>query len=178
MNDKSDTPESTEQQQINEALVGDKSLDTVRDILFGAQVRETKVRHEELQNQIRTSINEVQKNQDKQVNQIEKSIQTLKDQLDKQAQKNAEDINARFADTHERIQQLQKATQNSQSDLQDQLNADREDLEKRALQWNEDLAKQLELVHQQLQHAKTDRSTLGQLLHNMADAITDDAGDA
>ncbi len=165
-----------EAQALGEALATDKSLETVREILFGHQVRETNQRSEELESLIKKSISAVEKEMAKQMNAIEKSIAKLSNDLDKRADKTATAIQREFDETRQTIAALEKATQTSQSDLADQLNADRDDLEKRAIQWNEDLANQLELIHQQLLHSKTDRASLSQLLHNMADAITDDQG--
>ena len=173
MSEEKDMP--SESEALGNALVSDKSLETVREILFGAQVRENNERSTELEKLINESVSRVEKDMAKQVAAIEKSIAKLRDDMDKRAEKTAAQIASEFEETRQAIASLDAASSTARSDLEDRVTASRDELEKQAKQWNEDLAKQLELVQQQLQHSKTDRSTLSELLHNMADAISDDS---
>ncbi len=175
MNDKKDSPANSNPPSMADALQGDASLDTVRDILFGKQVREHDKRSQILEKTLKDSITRLEKEFSQQINQIEKNIEKLKDQLDKQAAKTADSVKNQFTQASARVDELEKSIRLSQNELHEELNADRIELEKNALAWNEDLAKQLEIIHQELQHSKTDRSTLSQLLHSMADSISNDS---
>lgn len=170
MSKESNQPEETGIEQID-----DKSLETVRDILFGAQSREQDKRSQHLENLIKTSIDKMERDFDRKMANVEKTIDKLKDQIQKDNAATAEKVTNRFNETAASIKSLDAKTQSDLSDLQDQTNADLANLEKSAKNWNEDLAKQLELVHQQLLHAKADRSSLSELFASMAVAIADDS---
>lgn len=169
MNEKTNHPASQE-----EASGVDKSLETVRDILFGNQSREHDKRAKGIEKALTASVSKLAKELDSQVNRIEQNIEKLKDQLAKQAARTSEEINQQFDETANKIEQLEKATKAAHVDLHEDLTADRMELEKKTQSWNDALAAQLETVHQNLLHAKTDRSTLSDLLHGMADSIAEE----
>ena len=72
MDDKSDNTKAESAAQ--DALTVDKSLETVRDILFGAQVREANRRDKELEALIQKSVDNLEKRVDKHVADINKTI--------------------------------------------------------------------------------------------------------
>ena len=162
MNDKTDPTSIPE--QASAGIATDQSLETLRDILFGKQVRESDQRYENLENNLTKSINNLGNDLDKQVTRIEKNLEKLKDQLDKQAAKTADEVKNQFS-----------LTANNINELHEELTTERNNLEKKAIGWNEDIAKQLEIVHHQLLDSKADRSTLSQLLRGMADSLDADS---
>lgn len=174
MNDKTDSSTTSEANPIADALVGDQSLETVRDILFGKQARETDRRSKQLEELFSRSIDKLGKELDRQVNRIEKNIDKLTVKLEKQSAKTAEQVKEKFAQTTTSIKELEKATKADQSAMHKELTAGRMELEIKTVAWIDELANQLESVHQQLLYAKTDRSSLSDLLHGMADAISAD----
>ena len=72
MDDKSDNTKAESAAQ--DALTVDKSLETVRDILFGAQGREANRRDKELEALIQKSVDNLEKRVDKHVADINKTI--------------------------------------------------------------------------------------------------------
>ncbi len=150
------------------------SLETVRDILFGAQVRDTQQRVDALETRLVTMINTLRKDMTTEHTRIDKSIAQLKKDLDVQASKVAAQIDARFKDTEATIAALDATAKTARSDMLDQLSSDREALEARVAGWNEDMARELDKAHSQLQHDKADRTTLAELLASMAHAIAND----
>mgnify|MGYP003384800887 CR=1 FL=1 len=169
MNNK--TAADTTNEQALDALT-DSKLDTVRDILFGAQVRETNQKNEQLEVLIQNTADKLQKNFDKQIQNVNNTISNLKTSLAKQAEQTALDTAKKFNATQANIDELEASTNTKQSDMFDELTAEREALEQRATSWNEDLAKQLENIHQELLHSKTDRSSLANLLSSMAASLS------
>ena len=170
MNDEANNP--TEE---SSGAMDDRSLETVRDILFGAQARELDKRTQQLEKLINTSVERLEKSFNAKIDSIEKSIERMRDQLKKEAENTAQKIDTRFKEAHETISSLDARTRTDLSDHADQAAADLAGLEKQASSWNEDLAKQLELVEQQLKDAKADRSMLSELFTSMAVAISDDS---
>lgn len=170
MNDKT-TPAATSEEQALEAI-SDSKLDTVRDILFGAQVKQTNQKNEQLEQLIQATADELQKNFDQKIQALTDSITTLKTTLAEQAKKTSADIAKQFSDTQADIDALDASTKTQQSDMFDELTAEREALETRASAWNEDLAKQLETIHHELLHSKTDRSSLANMLTTMAASLS------
>jgi gas vesicle protein len=171
----SDQPE-IEDSQDESAL--DQSLDTVRDILFGAQVKESKLRAKELEDQINRSVDALRKEMDGHLKAVRKEIADLAARLAKDAGKSADSLAARFSDAHEAITELDVSTKKAASDLYDQLTTERDALESRVATWNEDFARQLDSAVAQLQHEKTARRTLAIMLANMAEALAaEDAED-
>ena len=151
----------------------DNSLETVRDILFGAQARDIDKRTAHLEKLIKTSVDKLERDFDRKLNSLDKSIEKLKDQLKREKETTAQRVNSQFKDVDEQLGALAARSQAELNDAQDVAGAELQDLEKRALSWNEDLAKQLEIVHMELKNTKTDRSTLSELLASMAVAIAD-----
>lgn len=157
-----------------ESLAEDKSLETVRDILFGAQAREHDKRTQHLENLIKSSIEKLERDVDRKFTNIEKSIDKLQEKLAREAEATAKQVADKFSNVQNTIDALDHKTQSDIASLNDQTQAELSDLEKSAKNWNEDLAKQLELVHQQLSDTKVDRSALSELFGSLAVALVDD----
>lgn len=161
-------------QEALESLATDNSLETVRDILFGAQVKQANERDQQLEKLINTRADTLQKSLDTQIKAVENSIQKLTDKLAKDAEATSAKIEQRFKQVEDSIKSLDQRTQAAQQEMYDELVAERLALENDAKQWNEDLAKELENVHAQLKDSKTDRLTLANLLTDMAASLIAD----
>lgn len=116
----------------------------------------------------------MQKSLDAQMKSIEATIGKLTDKLAKEAEQTASSVEQRFKQIEELIKSTDDKTQASQQEMYDELVAEREALERDAKSWNEDLAKELENVHNQLKESKTDRLTLANLLTDMAASLIAD----
>lgn len=172
MNTKAKTPASTNIEESNELT--DK-LDTVRDILFGAQVRETKEKSKALERLVETTADRLQKDFDKQIKRIEDNIAKMKEALAKQAKDTAADVSRRFDEAHAEINALDESSTASRNEMHEELSTEIEALESRASSWNEDLAKQLEQIHQELLNSKTDRVSLATMFLGMAESLAPEA---
>ncbi len=89
----------------------------------------------------------------------------------KQAQETSQEISRKFKDADEALASLDKKSSTARNDLYEELSAETQALQTLTAGWNEDLAKQLEIVHQELQHTKTDRVSLATLFLGMAESL-------
>lgn len=168
MNTKAKSPASTKVEESNELT--DK-LDTVRDILFGAQVRETKEKSKALERLVEATADKLQADYNKQIKQLEDSIAKMKESLAKQAKDTAADVSRRFDEVRSEIKALDESSSAARNEMHEELSTEIESLESRAASWNEDLAKQLEEIHHELQNSKTDRVSLATMFLGMAESL-------
>ncbi|MFN3238223.1 MAG: hypothetical protein ACE37D_14345 [Pseudomonadales bacterium] len=166
--------ENEKDKEALDSLATDNSLETVRDILFGAQVKQANERDQQLEKLINTRADSLQKSLDAQMKSVENTIQKLTEKLAKDAEATAAKVEQRFKQVEDSIKSLDKATSAQQQEMYDELVAERLALENEAKQWNEDLAKELENVHAQLKDSKTDRLTLANLMTDMAASLIAD----
>ena len=107
--------------QALETLATDNSLETVRDILFGAQVKQANERDQQLEKLINTRADTLQKSLDTQIKAVEASIQKLSDKLAKDAEATAAKVEQRFKQVEDAIKSLESATQAQQQEMYDEL---------------------------------------------------------
>ena len=157
-----------------ESSIEDKSLETVRDILFGAQSREHDKRTQHLEKLIKSSVDKLERDVDRKITNVEKTISKLEERLARESEATAKRVADSFTSVQNTIDALDQKTQSELTGLADQTQAELSDLEKSAKNWNEDLAKQLELIHQQLSNTKVDRAALSELFGSLAVALVDD----
>lgn len=162
------------QKDAIESLATDNSLETVRDILFGAQVKQANERDQQLEKLINTRADSLHKSLDSQMKSVENTIRKLEERLAKEAEQTAVKVEQRFKQVEDSIKSLDQRTNASQQEMYDELVAANNALERDAKSWNEDLAKELENVHHQLKDSKTDRLTLANLLTDMAASLIAD----
>lgn len=170
----SEDDKTDNQKAALESLATDNSLETVRDILFGAQVKQANERDQQLEKLINTRADSVQKSLDSQMKSVENTIKKLEERLAKDAEQTAIKVEQRFKQVEDSIKSLDQRSQASQQEMYDELVAANAALERDAKSWNEDLAKELENVHTQLKDSKTDRLTLANLLTDMAASLIAD----
>jgi len=167
----SNNEQTAENKLLEESLSSSGSLDTVRDILFGAQIRESNTNAKRMEDHFGDKIDVFRKDTDKQLKDIRDDITKLKAEITKVNEAAAESISIQFSDTHSVIDSLEARTQTAQSDMHDQLSASQDALELQTKGWIEDLAKQLDLAHSQLMNRKADRELVANLLSNMASGL-------
>jgi chromosome segregation ATPase len=160
-------------QEVAQALAGDNSLDTVREILFGKQVRKTETRSKELENLIKASIKDLDQKTEARFKALQKDLDQFRKDLAKARDKTASQVAEEFANTRDKIAALESATKASQNELYETLDTARLALEADARSWNEELGRQLDEVHAKLGHEKTDRAALAGLLQTMARELAD-----
>jgi hypothetical protein len=157
-----------QQDDLADMVSGETSLETVRDILFGKQLRETQNRGRELEKLIKSSVNELDKKIQSQFKEMNKALEKLRSDVEKAAGKTAKQVAGEFEETRASISDLETATKASQAELYDTLDTARLALEKDAKAWNEKLGDELDTVHARLQDAKIDRLALANLFNHVA----------
>ena len=174
----SNNKQETENKLLEESLSSGGSLDTVRDILFGAQIRESNTNAKRMEDHFGDKIDDFRKDTDKQLKDIRDDIAKLKAEITKYNETTAESLSNQFSDTHSVIDSLEARTQTAQSDMHDQVSASQDALEAQTKGWIEDLAKQLDLAHSQLMNRKADRELVATLLSNMANGLLSEGNDS
>jgi hypothetical protein len=163
---KADT--ASDQEQVAQATGMEASLDTVREILFGKQARETEHKSKQLEKQIRDAISALEKQTQAQFKELQKQLDNLRKDTEKAADKAGREVAQEFSETRAAMADFEQATKNAQSELYDTLDTARLALEADARSWNEELGRQLESVYARLDHEKTDRVALAGLFALMA----------
>lgn len=151
-------------------------LDTVRHILFGAQVKQHNERQSELERLIKDSIAQLSAESDKRFKQIEakidglnKSLQDeakLRDQSDDQLQQDLQSLSAT-------VEQLDTTTTNANADLQDQLFNQADKIYKQLDKVHAEMSDALQREISKLNKDKADRSSLAVLLNGIATQLSD-----
>jgi len=174
-NKSSKAAESEVTAQLASALVTpDASLATVRDILFGADIRESEKQRNNLEQQLRELIAQTQHEALAGREALAQQMQQMREALDKETAQNIVDFNAQVHDLNETIKALEKATSNAEADLGDQIETNVKTLNTQMESWRDELSTQLDEVHKQLSDDKTDRRSLAKLFAMMSSELSQD----
>lgn len=149
-----------------------ESLDKVRDILFGGQMRAVESRLQGLEERLRREHETLRTDFAKQVESLDafirSEVQVLAERLAAERAKRTEELKSLAAEAREALRALEKrhvkleeAANMADAALRDQL-----------LQLGERLSADLHRSHQELSSAKTDRTALAALLNDMAARLT------
>ncbi len=152
----------------------ESSLDTVRDILFGAQLRQTDQQRSELEKRLQKSIDDLQKESNKRMDALKAEMEKMHQEIAKDAGKRSDEFNAQLSTLETTVQELDKATSNAEADLADKIDSEVSTLNSQMESWREELSSELDKVHSQLMHDKTDRGSLADLFTQMADQLMSD----
>jgi chromosome segregation ATPase len=153
----------------------DASLETVRDILFGAQIRDTHQQREALAQQLKSAIDELSQDADKRFERLHTDLQTMRKELDQNSVQQADSFNKQLHSLDQSLQELGKATSSAEAELADQIDSNVRELNSQMDNWKEQLSEQLDQVHAQLMHDKTDRGTLADLFAGLSEQLMSDS---
>lgn len=162
------TDTASEQEQVAQATGMEASLDTVREILFGKQARETEHKSKELEKLFKSSVSALEKQMQAQFKDMGKQLEAFRKATEKAADKTARSVAQEFEDTRDSLAELERATQAAQSEMYDNLDTARLALEADAKAWVDELDQKLDNSHARLDHEKTDRVALAGLFALMA----------
>lgn len=162
-------------QNVNEA----NSLDKVRDILFGNQMREVEKKLARLEERLLKECASLREDSRKRLDSIEnyikQEVESLSQRIVNEQSTRDEGLRVLVEDNKKIITALErKLTQlddninNTQRDLRDQILNQSKNLQNDILQKYEEILAALQRESQDLRQAKTDRSTLANLLSEMA----------
>jgi DNA repair exonuclease SbcCD ATPase subunit len=149
-----------------------ESLDKVRDILFGTQMRAVESRLQGLEERLRREHEALRADFSKQVESLDafirSEVQVLTDRLAAERAKRTEELKSLAAEIKETIRALEKR----HVKLEESANMADAALRDQLLQLGERLSADLHRSHQELGSAKTDRTALAALLNDMATRLT------
>ena len=156
-----------------------ESLDKVRDILFGSQMRAVETRLQGLEERLRREHETLRDDFSKQVESLDAFIrseaQLLADRLVAERTKRVEELKSLAAEIKEAIRALEKrhvkleeAANMADAGLRDQLLMQSTAAASELAKLGERLGAELQRSHQELKSTKTDSSTLSSLLSELA----------
>ncbi len=155
---------------INETLV-DPNLDTVRDILFGAQIKQTEQKQAALENHIQTVVNVLRNETQQNFIAVTQDIDTVKEQLTGDQSSEREDNLKRFKDIQLQLDQLKNDINAHHESSQRLISAEIQRLTEQTTQWRSDITRQMRLSDEQLQHDKADKKALAELFSKLSDEL-------
>lgn len=162
-------------QNVNEA----NSLDKVRDILFGNQMREVEKKLARLEERLLKECASLREDSRKRLDSIEnyikQEVESLSQRIVNEQSTRDEGLRVLVEDNkkiitalEKKLTQLDDNINNTQRDLRDQILNQSKNLQNDILQKYEEILAALQRESQDLRQAKTDRSTLANLLNEMA----------
>jgi hypothetical protein len=182
MNDKKKVEKKTDKAaeadvtaQLASALTPqDASLATVRDILFGADIRESEKQRNDLEQQLRVAITNTQKEAAAGREALAVQMQQMRAALDKEIAQNTAEFNHQVHELNETIKALESATSNAEADLNDQIDTNVKRLNTQMENWRDELSTQLDDVNAKLSDDKTDRRSLAKMFAMMSSELSRD----
>ena len=159
-----------------------ESLDKVRDILFGGQMRAVEGRLQSMEERFREEHDAIRSEFGKQAESLDalirSEVQVLTDRLAAERTRRAEELKSLSAEIKDAIRALEKRHLKLEQDgnmadaaLRDQLLAQSTDAAAELARLGERLSAELDRSHQELRSTKTDRSTLAALLTDVASRL-------
>ena len=160
-----------------------ESLDKVRDILFGSQMRAVDTRLQGLEERLREELEALRNDFARQVESLDSFIRsevnTVTERLSTESRKRSEDLKALAAEIKEAIRalerrhvKLEEAANMADASLRDQLLSQSATAANELARLGERLSAELTRSHTELSTAKTDRTALASLLTDMAGRLT------
>jgi DNA repair exonuclease SbcCD ATPase subunit len=160
-----------------------ESLDKVRDILFGSQMRAVDSRLQGLEERIREEHESMRSDFTRQVESLDSFIRsevnTVTERLATESRKRSEDLKGLAAEIKEAIRalerrhvKLEEAANMADASLRDQLLHQSTSAAAELARLGERLGDELKRSHAELASAKTDRTALASLLTDMAGRLT------
>ena len=165
-----------------------ESVDKIRDILFGHQMRDYDKRFARLEEHLLNEIQDLRDATSKQLDSIEafikKEIELLNQQLKSEQERNAEaakalseDIDTNIRTVTSRIEKQDERQSKDSQELRQQLLDQTKNLSDQIHKKHQESAKALQSNVEELRSDKVDRSALAQLLVEMAVRMSDDLAD-
>jgi DNA repair exonuclease SbcCD ATPase subunit len=166
-----------------------ESLDKVRDILFGGQMRAVETRLQGMEERLRQEHDALRSEFGKQTKSLDTliraEVQSLSERLAAERAKRAEELKSLAAEIKEALRALEKrhvkleeAANMADAALRDQLFLQSAEASAALTKLGERLTAELSRSHQELQSTKTDRATLAALLTDVAARLSGAPGSA
>lgn len=153
------------------------NLATIRDILFGEQVKDVEQKRQDLHLEFKQSLSSLQKETRAQFEQISADVQTLYRLLNDETEQRMSDN----GETNQRIDKLKLSLEESntkhleaQDSLQLKIMSEAQRLEQQTREWTDEISSKLELASKELKSDKTDRGDLAKMLRGVAEQLLDE----
>lgn len=160
----------------------DKSLEMVRNILFGEQVRETEKRQASLERYIRVSVGALNEETQKRIDGLKSDINLLTDLLEEEIQNRKSNVQShreRFEKVEQTIDKLGHQVLDNRTELNNRVDHEKQQLQQQMKDWRQDILQQLQVATARLNSDKADRQSIALLLTEMADnLVADDSSTA
>ena len=166
-----------------------ESLDKVRDILFGSQMRAVETRLQGMEERLRQEHENIRSDFTKQTESLDalirSEVEALTERLSAERTRRTEELKSLSAEIKEAIRALEKrhvkleeAGTMADAALRDQLLLQSRDAAAELAKLGERLTAELSRSHQELKSAETDRATLAALLTDVASQLSGEPGPA
>lgn len=178
LDEKGDRSVVTDTSLVPDTSDSDKSLDTVRQILFGEQVRVAQEKQASLERLVRISGDALREEYRLKINEVKHEISLLAERMDDLDQQNkvaAVTAQEQFDRLEQGIERLDGRMRSCQDEMQQRLLRETEQLAQQMNDWRNEMLERLQQARSELQHNKTDRKLLAGMLEQMASQLQDDA---
>ena len=172
---KAELQEDETKQSISVDSSSGSDLETVRDILFGAQVRNAEKQREVLAQQFTAMVADLSKSTNEQFESLKNDIKKIHQEQDKNSEQNTLELNKKIDALEMSLTELDKEISRSEADLADQIDTNITTLNTQMEGWKEELFTQLDQVQQHLSHDKTDRGALADMFSVMSEQLMKDS---
>jgi DNA anti-recombination protein RmuC len=168
-----------ESAQLVEGGMGEReSVDRIRDILFGAQVRQYEQKFSSLEETIRKEVVNLRDDTRKTIETLEKYTRTELESLLSQLKNEQSERSDSASDLSGKLDNLNKSLDKKINRLDEKTNAGQHDLQEQILQQSKNLMKEIQQLHaeisatlkkavEELRKEKTDRIALGNLFNEI-----------
>ncbi|CAA6806341.1 MAG: Unknown protein [uncultured Thiotrichaceae bacterium] len=161
----------------DDAADPNQSLDLVRKILFGEQVKQTEKRQASLERYIQASVASLNEETCKKIDTLKSEISVLTDLFEEETQTRKTNL----AGTQENIERVEHSidklghqVMKNHSELNERLGAEKNRLDVQMRDWRQEILQQLQDATQVLGHEKADRQSIAVLLTEMAEQLVTD----
>lgn len=153
------------------------SLATIRDILFGEQVREVEQKRQHLQHELRESIDALRQSSTSQFERLYDELHKLRDLLGDERQARESDVNdsnQQISQLSDSVKQIDQKHNDAEQALRESLLQETHKLDQQARSWYLEVSEKLERASKELKSDKTDRGDLAKMLRGVAEQLLDE----
>ncbi len=173
-----DSKEKPAEPVSQQAAPPGESVDRIRDIIFGAQMRDYEARFNSLEERLTQNLNQLREQTENRLQKLAAKLETELESEIGERKTNLKQLGQRLKEAEggllEKIDNQGTHTKTELSRLQEHLSGKTDETAGQLRQEIESLSRQTEQRLRQLTHDKTDRAALAALLADVADRLSSD----
>jgi len=179
-NNQNESSLSPAQQVLEDSLtIPDEasSLATIRDILFGEQVREVEQKRQQLQHELRDSIDALRQSSTSQFERLYDELHKLRDLLGEEREERKSDTNngnEQLSQLSDSVAKIDQKHTDAEKALRESILQETNKLDQQARSWHQEVSEKLERASKELKSDKTDRGDLAKMLRGVAEQLLDE----